>query len=120
MAVQPRQPPQRDGLGKLLTIGGAIVGGVATGGSPGGALAGAGAGQTAAGLVQQPQAAPVESQGMGRRRQAISQDPVRSIAEAQAALQGLPPEQFPEVRRAFQEAMAMAQRNQQLGQQGRV
>lgn len=113
MAILPRQPAQSDRLGKILTIGGAVAGGAV--GGPAGALAGAGAGQTAAGLIQQPPQQPVETAGMSRRQEALAGDPVRAIAEAQAALQTLPPEQFAETRRAFDEAMALARRNQQVG-----
>lgn len=113
MAIQPTLSPRRDGLSKALTIGGAVAGGIYAG--PQGAAMGAGLGQTAAGLAQKPQQAPVESQGMARRQQALQQDPLVAIQQAQAALQTLPPEQFPEVRQAFNNAMAIAQRNQQLG-----
>lgn len=113
MAVGIQPPQQRDRLGKVLTIGGAVAGGIL--GGPAGVPAGAGLGQTASGLVSRPPQQPVEMSGMARRREVLGQDPVRSIAEAQAALQSLPPEQFPEVRRAFNDAMALAQRNQQLG-----
>jgi hypothetical protein len=112
MAIQPTLQPRQDRLGKLLTVGGALIGAQA---GPQGALMGAGAGQTAAGLLQRPRAQSIETAGMSRRQQALAGDPVRAIAEAQAALQTLPPEQFPETRRAFQDAMALAQRNQQIG-----
>lgn len=112
MAIQPIQPQRRDRLGKALAIGGALAG--APGGVQG-AMLGASAGSTAAGLLERPQAQPVESQGMARRRDAISVDPLRAISEAQAALQTLPPDQFPEVRRAFEQATALARRNQELG-----
>lgn len=115
MAIQPIQPQRQDRLGKVLTLGGAVAGGLATGGSLAGIGAGAGLGQTAAGLAQKQPAQPVESQGMARRRDAISVDPLRAISEAQAALQTLPPDQFPEVRRAFEQATALARRNQELG-----
>lgn len=126
MAVGVAPVQRRDPLSKLLPIGGAIVGGATAG--PGGAAAGASAGAAAGGQaagVLGPGAAPPpvqtsEASGMARRRDALGQDPVRAIAEAQAALQTLPPEQLPEVRRAFEEAQALAQRNQQLGAQGRV
>lgn len=115
MAIQPRQPVKNDdGLGKLLTIGGAVVGGIY--GGPGGAAAGAGAGQTLGGLVQQKQPEPpIESQGMSRRQQVLSQNPMVQLQEAQAVASQLPPDQFPEVRRAFENAIAIAKQNQQFG-----
>lgn len=113
MAIQPTQPAPSNRLGKALTIGGAVVGGVY--GGPQGAMAGAGAGQMAGGLLQQQPEAPIESQGMARRRETLSQDPFMAIREAQAALQSLPPDQLPETRKAFENAMLIAQRNQQMG-----
>ena len=105
------QPSSSDRLGKALTTGGAIIGGIY--GGPQGAITGAGVGQTAGGLLQRQPQAPIESQGMARRQQKLSQDPFLAIREAQAALQSLPPDQLPETRKAFEQAMLMAQRNQQ-------
>lgn len=114
MAIQPTTPQRKDPFSKLLPIAGAVVGGIYRG--PQGAVMGAGAGQTAAGILSKgPGQPPVESQGMARRQEALAQDPLAIIQQAQAALQTLPPDQLPEVRQAFSNAMAIAQRNQQLG-----
>lgn len=120
MAIQPRAPQQRDRLGKILTLGGALAGGIA--GAGGGVLAatkgaamGAGLGQTAGGLLAKGQpTAPVESQGMQRRMQTLDSDPMGQIRQAQQALATLPPQQLPQTRQALQQAMVLAQRNQQL------
>tara|TARA_R110000796_G_scaffold252618_1_gene388730 strand:+ start:907 stop:1272 length:366 start_codon:yes stop_codon:yes gene_type:complete len=119
MAIQPTQPTDRGGLSKLLTIGGAVAG-AASGGGVQGAITGASVGGTIGGLVSKPPTTPpIESQGMDRRRDTLGSDPLRAISEAQATLNTLPPDQFPETRRAFEQAMALAQRNQELGKQGR-
>tara|TARA_R110000796_G_scaffold252288_1_gene385951 strand:- start:120 stop:464 length:345 start_codon:yes stop_codon:yes gene_type:complete len=112
MAIQPTQPGQNQGLGKILTIGGAALGSM---GGPSGAVAGAGAGQTAAGLLQKAPTPPVESQGMQRRQEELIQDPLRQIQQAQAAARKLSPDQMPEVRRAFDNAIAIAKQNQEFG-----
>lgn len=118
MPIQPLQPRRGDSLGKVATVGGGIAGGIATGGSPGGISLGAGLGRTASGLTQQPQVQSVETQGMSRRRASLAQDPLQTLRQAQAALQTLPPNQLPETRQALQNALAIAQRNQQLGRGG--
>lgn len=115
MAIQPTQPQDNGRLGKLLTVGGAVAGGI-FGGVPG-AAAGAGLGQTVGGLAQKQPNQPIqsESEGMQRRMSSFQQDPMRRIQEAQAAAAQLPADQFPEVRRAFENAMAIARQNQQFG-----
>ncbi len=124
MAIGVNPIQKKDPLQKLLPIAGAVIGGVATGGSPSGALTGAQVGGLGAGILgrgdQVPPQVGAETLGMQRRTDAISQDPLRAIAQAQSALQTLPPDQFPETRRAFDQAMAIARRNQELGRQGRV
>ena len=117
MAVQPTQPQPSNALGKLFTIGGAVVGGVYGGGAPG-AATGASLGNMAGGFLQQPAIAPVttpESQGMQMRQDAIDQDPLRQIQAAQAAAKKLSPDQMPEVRKAFDNAIAIAKQNQEFG-----
>lgn len=121
--IQRRSP-----LDKILPLAGGIVGGVlGAPGGPTGVIGGAGAGAAlgagAAGILGPRPAPPplptsAESGGMQRRFDQINSDPVRSIAQAQAAMQGLSPDQFPETRRAFDQAMAIAQRNQEMGRRG--
>lgn len=114
MAIQPIQPQKKDTLGKLFTVGGAVAGGLL--GGPQGAAMGAGLGQTAGNVLSQNAPPPsVESQGMTRRIDTIQQNPMVALQEANSALQGLPQDQFPEARKAFQDALALSKRNQQLG-----
>ena len=117
MPIQPTGNQNNDRLGKFLTIGGAAVGAIA-GGGPQGALTGASAGSTLGGIVGKPPIQAIESQGMDRRRRAIDQDPVSALSQASAVLNSLPADQLPETRRAFEQALAVAQRNQQLGRGG--
>lgn len=119
MAIQPIQA-QESPLKRILQVGGAIAGGVA--GSPGGAAGiakgaatGGGIGSFAGDLVTKAPPQTVESEGMARRIQTIDQNPLSQIQQAQAAVKSLPPDQFPEVRKAFESAMAIARQNQQLG-----
>lgn len=129
VGVTPVPGRQRQGpLGRLLPAIGGAVGGIIGGvkGGPTGALAGASAGTgvgQVAGQVIDPTVAQaptmgVETTGMQRRQQALQQDPLRQIQQAQMALQTLPPEQLPETRKAFEQAMMIAQRNIQMQQGG--
>lgn len=115
MALQPIQPQDNNRLGKFLTIGGAAVGALA---GPQGAVAGAGVGSTLGGIVSRPPVQSVESQGMDQRRQVLDQDPVSALNQASAILNNIPQGQLPETRRAFENALAIAQKNQQLGRGG--
>lgn len=123
MAIQPYMPPKKDTLGKALTLGGLIAGAAAPaafGASSAltGASAGAGLGSLAGSLAQGPQPQPMpsaEQQGMQRRMEQNQQDPVTALRQAQAALASLPPEQFQTTRQTFDQAMALARRNQQYG-----
>lgn len=116
MALSIQQQPRDDKLGKVLTIGGAVAGGLVAGpgGAAAGAAQGAGLGSTAGNLLSQAPIQPVEVEGMSRRREALSQDPSLAIQEAQAALNQLPPDQFPEVRRAYENALAISKQNQRI------
>lgn len=117
MPAQITPVQKQDPLAKLLPIGGAVVGGLTAG--PGGALAGASTGAslggTAAGFVQKDPVQTVEADGMSRRQQSLGADPAAQIRQAQAQLAQLPPDQLPETRRALENALAFAQRNQQIG-----
>lgn len=85
MAVGVSMPQRKDnnaGLSKLLTIGGAVAGGMA--GGPAGAMQGASMGQMAGGLMAKQEAGPqaVESNALSRRMQQIDQSPLRQIRES--------------------------------------
>lgn len=130
--MQQTYVPQRNDaqdLMKLAAIGAAIYTGGAAAGATGAttgtiakaagsaALQGAGAGGAVGGLFSQNQRAipTSESEGMSRRMGIIQSDPVATINQARAALGGLPDNQFPETRKALDNAYALAQRNQKIG-----
>jgi len=119
MAVQPFQPQRESSLSKVLKVGGLVAGGLAAGpgvaATLGGAATGAGLGSTVGGLVASNQGQSPDMMGMQRRRTALGEDPLVNLQQAQAALSQLPPQQLPETRRAFEQALALAQRNQQIG-----
>ena len=111
MAIQAYKPKQSsDGLGKVLTIGGAVAGGVMTGGSPQGIAMGAGLGQTAGGVFNKPQqqeSGMVEApQGaLDRRLQELKQQPLAQIRESINSLQYV---QDPQVRQQLAEPLMQA------------
>jgi hypothetical protein len=83
-----RQKQQNDDLGKILTIAGAVGGGIATGGSPAGISAGAGMGGMAGGLMAEPVQAgpdPIQTGGsdaLQRRMQKLQDSPQMQIASS--------------------------------------
>lgn len=91
----PQRKQSGDGLGKLLTIGGAVAGGLLAG--PGGAMAGAatggGLGGMAGGLLAKaPQEGPqaVETGAISRRMAQLNESPLRQIRESIDSLKYIP------------------------------
>ena len=109
-----------DNFGKTA---GAAVAAYYSAGDPGAIVAGATLGDMAQNVIDparytsgkaQSQVPSVESNGMTRRTQAIQSDPLTAIQEAKVALADLPPHILPETRKTFEDAFAMAKKNQEL------
>ncbi|MES3012635.1 MAG: hypothetical protein V4750_02760 [Pseudomonadota bacterium] len=98
--VMPQQKQKDQGLGKVLQVGGAVVGGIY--GGPAGAMAGASAGSQLGGLAAKAPPAPmqaVESGGASAMaRRASSLQPIQpddygpQLANAEQAAAQLPPD----------------------------
>jgi outer membrane lipoprotein SlyB len=104
------QQKKDDSMSKLLTIGGAVVGGVYGGGAAG-AMAGASAGQMAGGLLAKQDSAPMQGvQSNAMQRRADSMQQMQQLNQSQQALAYLPPEQQAQYAPAIERARLMAQK----------
>lgn len=109
------QKKQDDGLGKALTIGGAVVGGIY--GGPGGAVTGAGVGQTAGGLLSSSKSqgpAAVPETAMTRKYATVNSDPLVKLQDANTALADLPPDIQQQYGPTIQQATAMERQRRGL------
>jgi hypothetical protein len=119
-------PQKKDDTNNLLTIGGAVVGGIM--GGPPGAMLGAQAGGLAGSTLNPEKAGPApvqatvaeapsatDSNAVRRRLDSLNQNPVQQLTAAQEALKYQPKETQKQYMDTINQALILAQRDQRRG-----
>ncbi len=121
MALGVTIPASKNNNGQIATLGGAILGGIIGEGSPEAIATGASLGGTAGSLLSPPpaaQAGVAEATGMENRSTALGADYIGQLRQAQAAASNLPDSQFGWAKKAYEDAIAIAEANQKMALQG--